>query len=43
LACQDEFVVKNPLDVKENDEYALDFALQVLFKQLRTAHAFFPK
>jgi hypothetical protein len=25
LACQDEFFVSNPLDVKENDEHALDF------------------
>jgi hypothetical protein len=27
LACQDELFVNNPLDVKENDEQALDFAL----------------
>jgi hypothetical protein len=27
LVCQDEFFVNNPLDVKENDEHALDFAL----------------
>jgi hypothetical protein len=26
LACQDKFFVNNPLDVKENDEHALDFA-----------------
>jgi hypothetical protein len=25
LACQDEFFVNNPLDVKGNDEHALDF------------------
>jgi hypothetical protein len=29
LACQDEFFVNNPLDVKENDEHALDFALHL--------------
>jgi hypothetical protein len=29
LACQDEFFVNNPLDVKENDEHAVDFALQL--------------
>jgi hypothetical protein len=29
LACQDEFLVNNPLDVKENDEHALDFALDL--------------
>jgi hypothetical protein len=28
LACQDEFFVNNPLDVKENVEHALDFDLQ---------------
>jgi hypothetical protein len=27
LACQGEFFVNTPLDVKENDELALDFAL----------------
>jgi hypothetical protein len=27
MACQDEFFVNNPLDVKENDDHALDFAL----------------
>jgi hypothetical protein len=26
-ACQDEFFVNNPLDIKENDENALDLAL----------------
>jgi hypothetical protein len=29
LACQDEFLANNPLDVKENDEQALDFALHL--------------
>jgi hypothetical protein len=29
LACQDEFLLNNPLDVKENDEHALDFALHL--------------
>jgi hypothetical protein len=55
LACQDEFFINNPLDVKENDEHALDFALQLLriflvcpelsmqFKHSCTAHAFFPE
>jgi hypothetical protein len=27
LACKDEDFVNNPLDVEENDEYALDFSL----------------
>jgi hypothetical protein len=27
LVCDDEFYVNNPLNVKENDEYALDFAI----------------
>jgi hypothetical protein len=27
LVCQDEFFVNNPIDVKENDEHALHFAL----------------
>jgi hypothetical protein len=27
LACQNELFVNNPLDVNENDEHALDFAL----------------
>jgi hypothetical protein len=26
LACQDEFFVNSPLDIKENYEHALDFA-----------------
>jgi hypothetical protein len=29
LTCQDEVFVNNPLDVKENDEHALDSALHV--------------
>jgi hypothetical protein len=29
LACQNEFFVNNPLDVKENDEHAFDFALHL--------------
>jgi hypothetical protein len=29
LACQDEFFVSNPLDFKENDEHALDFAFRL--------------
>jgi hypothetical protein len=29
LACQDEMFVKNPLDVKESYEHALDFALHI--------------
>jgi hypothetical protein len=29
LACQDEFFVNIPNDVKENDEHALDFALHL--------------
>jgi hypothetical protein len=29
LACQDKFFVNNPLDVKENGERALDFALHL--------------
>jgi hypothetical protein len=29
LTCQKEFFVNNPLDVKENDEHALDFALHL--------------
>jgi hypothetical protein len=36
LACQDEFFVNNPLDVKENDGHALDFALH-LFRLFRSA------
>jgi hypothetical protein len=36
LACQEELFVNNPLDIKANDEYALDFALQLsrLFRPL---------
>jgi hypothetical protein len=52
-AYQDEFLVKNSLDVKENGEHALDFAphlsrpldlswTQMLFKHPCTAHVFFP-
>jgi hypothetical protein len=29
LACQDEFYVNNPRDVKEKDEYVVDFALHL--------------
>jgi hypothetical protein len=29
LACQDEFFVNIPLDVKENEQHALEFALQL--------------
>jgi hypothetical protein len=29
LAYQDEFLANNPLDVKENDEHTLDFALHL--------------
>jgi hypothetical protein len=29
LACQDEFFVNIPLDVTENDEHTLDFALHL--------------
>jgi hypothetical protein len=29
LACQDQFLANNPLDVKEGDEHALDFALRL--------------
>jgi hypothetical protein len=29
LACQDEFFVNDPLDVKENDEHAHGFALHI--------------
>jgi hypothetical protein len=29
LACQDEFLVKNPLDIKENDEHSLDLEFQL--------------
>jgi hypothetical protein len=30
LAFQDEFFVSNPLDVEENNEHALGFALHLL-------------
>jgi hypothetical protein len=51
LACQDEFFVNNPLDVKERDENAFDFALHLpcLFSVSVSsdfpfaAHAFFPE
>jgi hypothetical protein len=51
FVCRDEFFVNNPPDVKENDEYALDFALRLsrLFSVSvtsgfrRTAHALFPE
>jgi hypothetical protein len=50
LACQGELFVNNPLDVKENDEHALDFAFHlshllrsalksIQFKRPCTAHA----
>jgi hypothetical protein len=29
LACQDEFFVNNPLDIKENCEHVLDFDLDL--------------
>jgi hypothetical protein len=29
LTCQDEFFVNNSIDVKENDEHALDLALHL--------------
>jgi hypothetical protein len=29
LACQDEFFVNTPFDVKDNDEHALDLALHL--------------
>jgi hypothetical protein len=29
LVCQGEFFVNNPVDVKENDEHAFDFALRL--------------
>jgi hypothetical protein len=52
--CQDEFFVKNHLDIKQSDEHALDFSLHlphILRSSLKpsmplthshTAHAFFP-
>jgi hypothetical protein len=53
LHCQDEFFVNNPLDVKENDEHALGFALHLSpfpvsvsldmpFQHPCTARVFFP-
>jgi hypothetical protein len=30
LACQDQFFVNSPLDIKENDEHAHDVALHLL-------------
>jgi hypothetical protein len=29
LACWDKFLVHNPLDVKESDDHALDFAFHL--------------
>jgi hypothetical protein len=51
LAGQEEFFLSNPLDVKENDEHAIDFALHPSHLLLvsvsldfpYTAHAFFPE
>jgi hypothetical protein len=51
LACQHEFFVNNPLDIKENDEHAFDFAfhlshlfsVSVSFDSPCEAHAFFPE
>jgi hypothetical protein len=51
LACQDEFIVNNLLDSKENDEHAFDFSLHLshLFSVLVSlgflcaAHDIFPK
>jgi hypothetical protein len=51
LVCQDEFFVNNPLDMKENDEHAHEFALDlprllsvsVSLDFPCTAHAFFPE
>jgi hypothetical protein len=51
LACQDEFFVNNPFDVKENDPHVLDFALHLSRLFLVSvsldftcmAHAFFPE
>jgi hypothetical protein len=34
MACQDEFFVKNPANVKEDDEHALDFSLHFLLGSL---------
>jgi hypothetical protein len=33
LASQNELFMNNPLDAKENDEHALDFALHSLLSQ----------
>jgi hypothetical protein len=48
LTCQDEFFINNPLDVKENDEHALGYALRLsrflglgYFRHPQTARAFF--
>jgi hypothetical protein len=30
LACQSEFFANNPLDIKENDEHALDLDFSML-------------
>jgi hypothetical protein len=50
LACQEEFCLNNPLDVNENVEHALDFALHLTFLLVLvsldfqcTAHAFIPE
>jgi hypothetical protein len=37
LASQDEFFVNNPLNVKENDEHSLDFALHLFQSALNRA------
>jgi hypothetical protein len=29
LACQDEFFMNNPPDIKQNDEHAIEFALHL--------------
>jgi hypothetical protein len=45
LACQDKFFVNSPLNLKENDEHSLNFALQLShmpFEHPCMAHAFFP-
>jgi hypothetical protein len=49
LACQDEFFFVNiPHDFNENDEHALDFALNLFSASVSldfpcTVHAFLPK
>jgi hypothetical protein len=55
LACQDEFFVNNPLDVKGSDEHAPDFTLRLSrhfsvfpepsmsFEHPCTVHTFFPE